>query len=1053
MINNLLQLKNSLKKYGEHIKTIKHPHFVNENLLKWYKSYTKGYLEKEEENYTYFASTILTGVLGYHDQIDFKHEAKLRKGKSVDFLILKDGEPYIAIELKSSNTILDKKYNKRPSAVDQAFDYATEKKSIEWIIVSNYYEYRLYNKNTKENMISFNLDELIYHNGDKHILQLFLLVFSKESVLDYDNLTKLYDKDHLIIEREKITKNFYKLYHHTRTLLIDQLQDKGYIKEDSINYSQTILNRLIFICFCEDMGLLPDNSVNYEILEPVKRGKLGNNRIWMRLNDLWDDINHGNSLVGIPEYNGGLFHEDLNKLSFNDEIENNDHNNTGYGFNEKEEMVDKTIINFPNLNPIYRNLLIITSFNYSSELNINILGSIFEQSVNDIEKLKQVEVNISQRKKHGIYYTPEIITEYICENTIILYLSKKKNIDTIKDLINEYKDDLWALEDKLKNIKILDPACGSGAFLNKAVDTLMNIHSDLHDYKYRDNGNSDLKPFFDDVDSRRNILLNNIYGVDLNKGSVEITKLSLLLKVAQSEDKLPDLDKNIKCGNSLIDDSDVIDTAFNWNEEFLDAFQDVGFDIVIGNPPYLNAKIMAENNPTEREYLLSSGKYKTLHQKWDLYIPFVEKGLELLKEKGIFSMIIPYPFVNQTYAKLLREEISEKYNLIKIVDLSKGKIFADATVKNCIPIIEKDKNKNSTIIATIKNNIIENVLSKNIDELISDKKTFVYNLSTVPKLQKDFSKYKTLGDFCYISKGMVLNADEKIAKGEFRKADLIADFKDDVHKKQYIEGKNLERYKISKIRFLEWDSDRVPSKISRPTFKELYENEKIVINKLGEIKGSYDNENIYCDQTIRIAILWKNLKGIDNKSINNSVKRYNLTNRNELEENSKNIELKYLLSILNSNMGNFFINNIRGEGNIDINPEYLKKIPVPEISLDKQKSIAEKVDIIINSNIKSSNEIKSFHKYLISDFKITKINKLQNYHVLSFEELYNEVKKQYKEITRKEKDKLEKEYTISIEIIQPLQKEIAKIDDEIDKILYKLYDLTDEEVSIIEEIS
>jgi type I restriction-modification system DNA methylase subunit len=1045
MINNLLQLKNSLKKYGN-IKSIQYPHDSIEYLLKWNKTYLDGKLEKEEENYTYFASTILTGVLGYEDQIDFQHEYKLTGGKSVDFIILKNNEPYIAIELKGTKTILDKKYNKRPSAVDQAFDYAKEKKSIEWIIVSNYYEYRLYHKNTKENMISFNLDELIYHNGNKEILQYFLLVLGKESILEHDNLTKLYNKNQLIIEREEITKNFYKLYHHTRTLLINQLQNKGYNKNNSIKYSQTILNRAIFICFCEDMGLLP-NRFSQEILRPIKEGRIGNNLIWQGLNYLWNDINNGNPYMEIHPYNGGLFREDLNQLNLEDEIKTNN-DKVSFGFNEREGSIDKQLKKFFYLNPVYRNLLIICSFNYGSELNVNILGHIFEQSISDIEKLKE-DTDNSSRKKQGIYYTPETITTYICENTIIPYLSKKDN-NTINSLIDEYKNDINSLEDKLKNIKIIDPACGSGAFLNKSVDIILDIYGEIYNYKYRDNSN-DLEPFFDSVEYQKNILLSNIYGVDLNNASVEITKLSLFLKVAQSEDKLPNLDKNIKYGNSLIDDLNYTNKALNWKKEFKEVFNGGGFDIVIGNPPYVNAKILVEKHPKEREYLINSKEYKTLHQKWDLYIPFIEKGLNLLKHNGIFAMIIPYPFLNQIYAKLTRENIIKNYNLINIVDLSEEKIFEDATVKNCILIISKDENKNNTIISSINNHVIGKITSKNNNELIPNKETYIYDVSLNKKIEKDFSKFKTFGNYCFISVGMVLNADEKKSKGEFKKSDLISDTKTEKHEKEYIEGKNLDRYIIKKIRYLEWNTDRVPFKIRRPTFKELYENEKLVINKLGTIKAGYDNNHIYCDQTIRIAVLWKNLKNIENKSINNSIKRYSNENREDLEKYSENIDIKYILAIINSKIGDYFINQIRGIGNIDINPEYLKKIPIPDTTPKNQKKLSKKVDEILEKKQKLKNEILSFHKYLERDFSIVKINKkLMKYYKLSFQDLYKEVKKQYKKISRKETDKLEEEYLESINTIKLLEKEIRNIDKEIDKIAYELYGLDDKEIVIIE---
>ncbi|MDR2623537.1 MAG: Eco57I restriction-modification methylase domain-containing protein [Methanobrevibacter sp.] len=688
MINNLLQLKNGLKKYGRNIKTIQSLHDANEQLLKWHKSYEKGDLEKEEENYTYFASTILTGVLGYHDQEDFKHEVKLKR-KSVDFLILKNGEPYIVIELKGSNTVLDKKYNKRPSAVNQAFDYGGEKKSVEWIVVSNYCEFRLYHKSTKENMISFDLDELIYHNGDKDILKLFLLVFSRESVVDHDNLTKLYDKDRIIIERENITKNFYKLYHNTRILIVEQLLGKGLGKDTTINYANTILNRIIFVCFCEDMGLLPANSVYDEILKPVKSGRLSGNKIWQGLNELWMDVDKGNPHIEIPQYNGGLFKEDLNRLNLNDEIENKDIN-ISYGFTEKEEKIDQQIKSFPYLNPVYRNLLIISSFNYGSELNVNILGHIFEQSINDIETLKEDET-ISERKKHGIYYTPEVITEYICENTIIPYLSKKKdnNDHTVKKLIEEYEGNIGELEDKLKNIRICDPACGSGAFLNKAVDVLLSIHIAIHVYKYEDNDNG-LKPFFDDVNQRKNILLDNIYGVDLNKESVEITKLSLFLKVAQSENKLPDLDKNIRCGNSLISDLDYTDKPFDWEKEFKEVIGG-GFDVVIGNPPYVRQEQIKEFKPYFEK------RYNSYIGTADLYVYFYELGLKILREDGYLGFISSNKFTRANYGKKLREFLS-RYNITNYNDYTGEKVFESVTVDSSVIIVNKNTSQEDILV-------------------------------------------------------------------------------------------------------------------------------------------------------------------------------------------------------------------------------------------------------------------------------------------------------------------------------------------------------------------
>lgn len=187
-------------------------------------------------------------------------------------------------------------------------------------------------------------------------------------------------------------------------------------------------------------------------------------------------------------------------------------------------------------------------FNFDSDVDVNILGHIFESSISDIEKLK--EDNSETRHKFGIHYTPQEITQYICENTIIPYLSKTGNVNDIPELLSEYENDIEILDKKLKEIKILDPACGSGAFLNKAVDTLLEIHEAVWHQKY--DNKTTLDKYFDNEEVRREIIINNIYGVDLNEESTEITKLGLFLKICKKDKKLPSLDNNIKCGNSVI---------------------------------------------------------------------------------------------------------------------------------------------------------------------------------------------------------------------------------------------------------------------------------------------------------------------------------------------------------------------------------------------------------------------------------------------------------------------------------------------------------------------
>jgi adenine-specific DNA-methyltransferase len=289
-------------------------------------------------------------------------------------------------------------------------------------------------------------------------------------------------------------------------------------------------------------------------------------------------------------------------------------------------------------------------------------------------------------------------------------------------------------------------------------------------------------------------------------------------------------------------------------------------------------------------------------------VPFIEKGLSLLKDDGFMSMIIPYPFLNQLYSKQSRINIIDNYNLIMVADLYSEKVFKDAVVKNCILVVEKSSPKGKTELNILnKEKLFVYAGEYKYHEFITNKSTHVWDFNLKGRnIKKDF-RLKLLGDLCFISKGMVLNADEKKALGKFTKSDLISDKGTKKHIKKYIEAKNIDRFSIVKSRWLEWNTRRVPSLISRPTFSELYEIPKLLVNKIGRLKATYDNESYYCDQTIRIIVLWKYLKEIDNRSISNSLKKWYHYPRKILEENSEKFDYYYLLAVLNSKLGTYSV--------------------------------------------------------------------------------------------------------------------------------------------------
>jgi hypothetical protein len=383
--------------------------------------------------------------------------------------------------------------------------------------------------------------------------------------------------------------------------------------------------------------------------------------------------------------------------------------------------------------------------------------------------------------------------------------------------------------------------------------------------------------------------------------------------------------------------------------------EDTGFfDIVIGNPPYVSAPTMVDTNPDIRKAIIDSQRFTTLYHKWDLYIPFIEFGLQLLTINGIFTMIVPYPLTNQTYAKKLRLLIINQYNMTEIVDLNGTKIFENATVSNCIPFITKSKSNNSCYISHIgEQRQITRSCKKIYSDLVWDENTFIWNLSTKEKETHQNDDLNIFGDFCYISVGMVLNADEKTAKGKFTKKDLISETYDAVHCRKYIEAKDIERYRVKNIRYLEYNTKRCPCKLRRPTFRELYERPKLMFNRLGNLMVFYDEKTKYLhSDSMFSAVLWKDLKGIQNKSIKASIKRYSRFSRKEMELYSKKIDLRYLLGILNSEFASILLSELRG-GDYHIYPEHLRSLPIPLVAMSQQEPIITLVNQLLS--IKKTN--------------------------------------------------------------------------------------------------
>jgi hypothetical protein len=316
MKNNLFNLE-SIKKYTNNLlltpqKRIKLERYVERVHNNEFKGETKGY-----PAFLKFLEDILDYEEDHH--IVFDDNVDIGKDR-VEFALKDENGKFMVIELKGQDSDLDKPQNRandKRTPVEQAFGYAqkSSKKSglVNWILVSNYKEFRLYNYDKRQGeYISFNVDDLLKDEGE---FKYFLFSFSKESHIDLNAINEVINEDY--IEKTQLANNFYKLFHETRLMIFEELKElNGIDKVDAVSYAQTILDRFIFICFASSRDLLPDNIAHKTILKRIKNDDLRDNEVWRELNFLFKDVNEGREDKDISGYNGGLFKDDLG-LIFN----------------------------------------------------------------------------------------------------------------------------------------------------------------------------------------------------------------------------------------------------------------------------------------------------------------------------------------------------------------------------------------------------------------------------------------------------------------------------------------------------------------------------------------------------------------------------------------------------------------------------------------------------------------------------------------------------------------------------------------------------------------
>jgi hypothetical protein len=967
---------------------------------------------KEEQFQEGFLRELFGTIMGYvlNPNPNYNLTTELKNttnSKKADGAILIDGKAIAVIELKGTDTTDLNKIEV------QAFGYKNNQAECNYVITSNFEKLRFYIDNT----IDFEEFNLFTLTRDQFNL-LYLC-------LSYDNIKNNIPKRlkaESVSQEDQITKKLYKDYSEFKRALYNNLVELNpeFDKLLLFKKTQKLLDRFLFIFFAEDTNLLPTNLI-FRINKEWKN--LQEMRIPVSLYDRYlvyfNDLNHG-AKVTLPAfgkktgeaitaefeifaYNGGLFQPD-------DVLDN--------------VKIDDTVLH------TYSEKL--SHYDFDSDVDVNILGHIFENSLNEIDEIKSeiegttVEKTKTKRKKDGVFYTPKYITKYIVDNTVGKLCTEKKA--ELKLVDEDYTNDKKlqtktkkALLDKLAEYRawllqltICDPACGSGAFLNQALEFLIAEHRYVDELQAKLMGDALI---LSDIET--SILENNIYGVDLNDESVEIAKLSLWLRTAQKGRKLNSLNKNIKCGNSLIDDPAVAgEKAFSWEKEFPEVFAEKvstdgtllksgGFDVVIGNPPY------GVNITDGKEFFKIN--YSSTEGPFELYKFFIERSLLIIKPNGVLGFITPDTWINLSYFKKLRNIVFTQYNILECSE-SLHNIFSDAVVDTCIFIIRNNLKQKSSF--DIINSSLTQKLEGEIRKLEDD---FQMNFKPVSSIIKKLNNCKiNLGSQTEIWRGMSAYG----AKNPERPYNSFQKETDD-HRK-LLNGGDIGKYLIK------WNGEYIKygKWLHRPRPEYIYDNPKILVQRIRNPKLKN-----------RIVAVYDDKGFISSDGLSNI-----------LTLTKSKFHLKTILGIINSKLINYWFSYHYFD--VNIKPEQMRQIPLPNTTqlLEKLNHLVEKQ---LSLHIENTEFTHQFNIYIVNSIQSDLTSKLQTWYQLSYVDFIKELNKAIKAsggtpLTKKDEFEWMELFEENKQKALELKAQIDQTDKEIDAMVYELYGLSEEEIRIVE---
>jgi type I restriction-modification system DNA methylase subunit len=959
---------------------------------------------KEEQYQGEFLIDLFVNVLGYTKNpapaFNITTEYKnVKDSKKADGAIIINNIVKAVIELKGTETT---DLNRIES---QAFGYKVNQPECVYVITSNFEKLRFYIDNAIEH-IEFNLFTLT--EKDFELLWLCLAFVNIEK-----NIPKRI-KDESVSQEDVITKSLYNDYSLFKRELHQNLValNPDHDPLTLFKKSQKLLDRFLFLFFAEDRQLLPPNSVRL-ILDDWRdlQDREVEIALYTRFKKYFEYLNTGfkGKRYDVFAYNGGLFKTDelLDGLKIDDEL-------------------------------LYRHTLKLSDYDFASEVDVNILGHIFENSLNELDEIKAqlegqlVDKSKSKRKKDGVFYTPKYITKYIVDNTVgKLCTEKKAELELIeeeyttdrkrtKKTIQPLFDKLTTYRNWLLQLTICDPACGSGAFLNQALDFLINEHRYIDELQAKLFGDAMVLSDFE-----KNILENNLFGVDLNEESVEIAKLSLWLRTAQPNRKLNDLNNNIKCGNSLIDDPAVAgDKAFYWQNEFPTVFEKGGFDVVIGNPPYVTRGIS-----DELKKALNS-KYVTAQYQLDLYVAFIEKGISLLNDISEISFIVPNSWLKNLMMSECRKFILKNLCIEEIIP-SLGNVFPDASVDTMIFVGSKHRNIEKINISEFADSTIKFKHQINKERIISNE-GFVFDVEVSEKILPIMAKMKidtfNIESLFDINRGInPYDIYTGQAKEIIEQRAYHSNYKKDSTFVPELKGMHVSRYAYN------WDNQHFISYgdwLAAPRDIKYFEGERIIFREiLGKnLVSTLITEEFKIDRSLYIAKL--------------------------LDDKRDFFNVKYILSILNSTLLAYYFRFSNNEfDNLfpKIRVAEFKKLPVKNIPLSEQQPFIQYVELILILSKQLQETSQKFQRSIQRKFNQEDLpGKLQNWYLLSYPEFITELAKKKVKLTLTEEAEWEAYFLQEAKQALALKSEIDKTDTEIDRIVYELYGLTAEEIKIVE---